>query len=100
LDDSPIPRCIFKMFFIVACLILAVSLIANASIDTYGNFQDSNCLSFTSVSDFEDLGIIYKVGIILLPLCCYVFFALDKRNKLVTKKNTPLFYRYGKILNC
>lgn len=95
MDDSPIPRCIFKIILIVACLLFVVIL---AGIDTYGNLQDSNCLSFTSVSDSKYIGIMYKVGI-LVPLCCCAFFALENRVKLLVKK-TPSLCRCEKILNC
>ena len=95
MDDSPIPRCIFTIILIVACLLFVVLF---AGIDTYGNLQDSNCLSFTSVSDSEYIGIIYKVGI-FIPLCCCAFFALEDRIKLVIKKNLT-FFRCEKILNC
>ncbi len=101
MDASPVPRCNLKSFLVILCLVLAIFMIAEINISTYENIKDSNCLNFTSISEYEDIGIAYKVGIISIPICCCAFFALKLRGKKSnTKYIAPPSCRYAKILNC
>ncbi len=101
MDESPIPRCNLRRSAIFVCFILAVIIAMQINISTYGNIDDKNCLSFTTVSECENIGIIYKLRIIDIPICCCAFFALKQRKKVDTKIiSPPSCHQYSKILNC
>lgn len=101
MDASPVPRCTYKSFLLAVCLVLAIVIFAQVNVSTYGYIMDSNCLNFTSAFEFEDVGIMNKGGLILLPICSCAFFALKLRKKRAeTKIISPPSCRYAKILNC
>ena len=101
LDDSPIPRCIFRKTILFVCIILAVFIILQINVNTYADIKDTNCFCINTCIDFENIGIAFKDGIVILPLCRYAFFALKKRmRKFEIKIINPPSCRYAKILNC
>ena len=101
-DDSPIPRCNFKFFAIIICLLLAIFIASELNISTYANIDDENCFGFTSAYETEDMGITNYIGSIVVPICCCAFFALKKRKKKNDMKiiSPPSCRQYSKILNC
>lgn len=101
MDASPVPRCNLNRVLLIVALFLAVAVLFQINVNTYAGIKDSNCLNFTSISDFEDIGITQKSGIFIIPICCCAFFALKRRQKKTEAKTVaPPSCRYAKILNC
>lgn len=101
MDDSPIPRCNFNFFAMLICVFLAFVIAMQINVSTYGNIDDTNCFSFTSAFEYEDIGITGYIGIIDVPICCCAFFALKmQKRKTEIKAIDPPSCRYAKILNC
>ncbi len=81
-------------------MVLAVFMLIELNVNTFGTARDGKCLSYTSVSDIDYIGIACKLGDTLPPLCCCAFFALKTARKTIKEAIDPPSCRYARILNC